>query len=193
MAHTPAVPTALARHRTLLTAFVALAGISLIVDQLGKGWAFGAGRDPSHLLEVWPGLFAGAQGRNFGALFSLDGSQTPLASRVGMTIVGFIAIGMMTRWAIRDRDQWRLTDAVAGGLVLGGALGNLIDRMIFGFVRDYLIAAVFPRGIFNTADIFMVAGCLLLLGAWAARSVMALIPSRPSLGLQALRVMSPSS
>ena len=81
-------------------------------------------------------------------------------------IVGFIVLGMVFRWAIvLDRDRWCQFDAAAGGLLLAGALGNQVDRLALGYVRDYVILAIRPTDIFNTADVFMVLGALLLLGS----------------------------
>ncbi|MGC1722997.1 MAG: signal peptidase II [Isosphaeraceae bacterium] len=56
-------------------------------------------------------------------------------------------------------------DATAGGLLLAGALGNQMDRLALGYVRDYVMLGIRPTDIFNTADMFMVLGALLLLGS----------------------------
>lgn len=51
------------------------------------------------------------------------------------------------------------------GLVIAGGFGNLLDRVMFGSVRDYIY---YPIGGFygNTADIFLAVGALLLVGSW---------------------------
>jgi signal peptidase II len=73
---------------------------------------------------------------------------------------------MVLRWAIvLDRDRWRIIDAAAGGMLLAGILGNQLDRVILGFVRDYIILARFPYNIFNTADVFMVLGAIILIAS----------------------------
>jgi lipoprotein signal peptidase len=50
-------------------------------------------------------------------------------------------------------------------LLLAGALGNQVDRLALGYVRDYVMLGIRPTDIFNTADMFMVLGALLLLGS----------------------------
>lgn len=153
------------RHRALLVAFLLSAGVCLSLDQVGKWWAFAGWREPAGIRRVVPGLYAGAQARNYGAIYGLEGQRAPLLQR-SMTIIGFVVLCMVLRWAIvLDRDRWCNFDAAAGGLLLAGALGNQVDRLALGYVRDYLILGLRPTDIFNTADVFMVLGALLLLGS----------------------------
>jgi len=155
----------IARHRALLVVFLVSAGVCLSFDQLGKWWAFSSWREPARISQVIPGLYAGAQARNYGGIYSLEGHGTPFL-RGGLAIVGFVVLGMVFRWAIvLDRDRWCKFDAAAGGLLLAGALGNQVDRLALGYVRDYVILAIRPTDIFNTADVFMVLGALLLPGS----------------------------
>src|SRR5271157_2200337 len=153
-----------ARHRALLVLFLVSAGVCLSFDQLGKWWAFASWREPAAISQVIPGLYAGAQARNYGGIYSLEGYGTPFL-RNTLTIAGFVALSMVLRWAIvLDRDRWCMFDAAAGGLLLAGALGNQVDRLALGYVRDYLILVIRPGEIFNTADVFMILGALFLLG-----------------------------
>ncbi len=164
----PAAPTP-ARPRILLFVLLVVAGFGIVADQTGKAWAFAPSSERADLPEIAPGLFAGAQGRNYGAMFSLDGEESFSYSRILLTVVGFVSVALLLRGAVLDRSRWRAIHAVAGGLVFAGALGNQIDRLLLGYVRDYLILSAHPQGIFNTADVFMAFGVLLLLVTWAAR------------------------
>jgi hypothetical protein len=102
------------RYRLLLAVFLIATSIFLIIDQCGKGWAFATWREPAGPREIIPGLFAGAQGRNYGGIYSLEGYGTPFL-RWAFTAAGFIALSMVLRWVIGpDRDRWRLIDAAAG-------------------------------------------------------------------------------
>lgn len=79
-----------------------------------------------------------------------------------------IALGV-TVWILRERSRW---DVVALGLVLGGALGNIVDRVRFGYVVDFL--HFFWEGhhfyVFNVADAAISVGvAMLLAGALFAR------------------------
>ena len=156
-----------ARYRALLISFLVVAAIGLVVDQLGKGWAFGAWGAPHGVRAVAPGVVAGVLGRNDGALFSVEGHGSRLI-RWGLTLTGSVAMAVVLWWAlVLDRDRWRMVDTVGGGLLLAGALGNLVDRLALGYSRDYLILSIRPHQIFNTADVFMVVGAVVLLGSLA--------------------------
>jgi signal peptidase II len=76
---------------------------------------------------------------------------------VALTLVGIAAtLGIMRQ----SRDRWI---HVAGALVLGGALGNLGDRVVDGGVTDFIFVHFFPY-IFNVADIAIsIGGALLVL------------------------------
>jgi signal peptidase II len=154
-------------------ALLVVTGIALMADQLGKAWAFAPWRGAGRLHEILPGLYAGAQGRNYGAPLSLDGVDAPM-TRLVLTLLHIVCVGIMLRWAIRDRECWRGLNAVGGGLVLGGAIGNLVDRLALGYARDILILDLFPYQIFNAADAFVILGALLLVASWGARRLMTL-------------------
>lgn len=99
---------------------------------------------------------------NHGALFGMGGGQAwgnlffaviSLAAAVG--IAGWVA------WMRRAPD-WIL--AVALGLILGGTVGNLHDRVVHGGVRDFLHwNYLYDWPVFNMADVFLVTGAGLLL------------------------------
>lgn len=70
-----------------------------------------------------------------------------------------IALGLVTILAIRTaRTVWA---RIAFGLIIGGAIGNIIDRLIDGSVTDYFQVGTFP--IFNLADSCITIGVVLLL------------------------------
>ncbi len=167
----PESPSSPGLEAPRLRVLLAVTGFALVADQLGKAWAFASWRGAGGLLEVIPGLYAGARGRNYGALFSLDGVDNAPTTRLVLTFLGLVSVGIMLRWAVLDRERWRGLDAVGGGLVLAGAMGNLADRLALGYVRDFLILGLRPHEIFNPADVFMVFGALLLLARWATRRI----------------------
>jgi signal peptidase II len=85
---------------------------------------------------------------NDGAAFGLlSGRQTFILIGVGLALVSVLAYVFIDRRPIA---------AIAGGLLLGGALGNLVERVAYGRVTDFLWVPFWPT--FNVADIFIVAG-----------------------------------
>jgi signal peptidase II len=143
----------------------ALAVVSLVVDQAHKAWMLGPfdlparGRVPLtpflDLVMVWN------RGVSYG-LFTQD-------SDFGrwLLIAFGIAGGLLFSWWLwRTR---RLLPCLALGLVIGGALSNVIDRLLYGAVADFFLFHIgsFEWYVFNLADVWIVAGVAGLLFAWA--------------------------
>lgn len=107
-----------------------------------------------------PGLFHLTYVRNFGAAFSLFHGQVGL-----LTITaGVIALAIVL-YQLVQRPQEPLM-VLGLGLLLGGALGNFVDRATLGFVRDMLDLRYQGQNIwpiFNVADMAVLAGIGLLL------------------------------
>jgi signal peptidase II len=99
---------------------------------------------------------------NHGALFSLGGQFKADANKVFGTVSVLAALGI-SLWGLRratGRDKWLCT---ALGLILGGTVGNLFDRVAFGGVRDFLYFYLIDWPVFNVADSCLVVGAGLLL------------------------------
>ena len=87
-------------------------------------------------------------------------SQTERWALVAVTAA--IATGVAV-WIAREKNRW---DIIALGLVLGGALGNIVDRARFGYVVDFLdlhFGEFRPFMVFNVADAAITCGVVLLL------------------------------
>ena len=91
--------------------------------------------------------------------FQADGP----AMRWGLVAVTAVIAGGVVVWMMREK---RRADVLALGLVLGGALGNIVDRVRFGYVVDFAdvhIGSFRPFLIFNLADAAITIGVLVLL------------------------------
>jgi len=142
------------RRRGGLTLWIT-AAIVLVLDRLTKLWAEHA--LPDHPRDVIDGILRFRYTTNSGGAFSL-GDRAPLVFAVAAIVV-CAAIAVTS---FRARSTWH---AVALGLVLGGAAGNLIDRIVRGSglsgrVIDFIDLHVWP--VFNIADASIVIGALLL-------------------------------
>jgi signal peptidase II len=143
--------------------FLASLLVALPSDQGSKAWIL-AHLAPGERVPVVAGFFDLTSVRNPGGSWSLLADapvELRLALFVGVALIG-IAIGLV--FLIRLEPGARLAGA-ALGLVLGGALGNLVDRLVHGGVVDFLDFVVFGYAwpTFNLADSFIVVGVLLLL------------------------------
>jgi signal peptidase II len=149
-----------ARKRDLV---MVLAGLFVILlDQLTKQWIVqyfilpDGYRDPIPLLGQFLEL---AYVRNSGVAFSLLSSDS-----IKFLFIA-IAIGVIGYLYWRNRDNGSLLLKFSFGLVVGGAIGNLIDRFRLGYVVDFIhfhIPGVFEFAVFNVADSAISIGVVLL-------------------------------
>ncbi|MDI3338290.1 signal peptidase II [Defluviimonas aestuarii] len=134
---------------------------TLILDQVSKLFVV-------HVLDLWsrneitvlPGWFtlrmAWNQGINFGLL-----SNSNEITRWGLILMA-IAISVWVWFWVR-REPHRPVIKVAAGLLIGGALGNVVDRIAYGAVADFLnmsVPGIHNPYSFNVADIAIFAGAI---------------------------------
>ena len=94
---------------------------------------------------------------NYGALFGLGGEHTTTANLAFAGVSALAALGILV-WVTRKgtrADGWL---SAALGLILGGTVGNLYDRLVFGGVRDFLYFYKIDWPVFNVADCCLVVG-----------------------------------
>lgn len=82
---------------------------------------------------------------------------------IGFIIIGTILVIGMLVFLYSQPARDMLTTAMIG-LLIGGAIGNLIDRYQYGFVRDFINMGIGPlrTGIFNIADVAITGGVIVL-------------------------------
>ncbi|WP_457980087.1 signal peptidase II [Ectopseudomonas composti] len=139
-----------------------LSVLILVVDRVTKD-IFEGGLSMYQRIEVIPGYFDWTLAYNTGAAFSF------LADAAGWQRWFFAAIAIVVSvvlvvWLKRLKRHETLL-AVALAMVLGGALGNLYDRVVLGHVVDFILVHwqnrwYFPA--FNLADTFITIGAILL-------------------------------
>ncbi len=140
-------------------ALAAAAAVAL-VDQLSKWWIVERVMDPPRALEV-TGFFNLMLIYNRGVSFGLLDSEAPLLPWVLSGLAVAIVIGLVV-WLRQIEGRW---PGVAVGLIVGGAVGNVIDRLRLGAVIDFLDLhwAGFHWPAFNLADSAITLGVVLLL------------------------------
>jgi signal peptidase II len=141
--------------RWLVPAAVGLA--ALLADQLSKAWAVAAlGPEPGarvvHLVGDWFNL---VYGRNTGIAFGMFQDMPRLFTATSILITA----GAVFAYAyhLPNRNPWV---QAAVGLIVGGSLGNITDRLRHGYVVDFIQVGWWP--IFNLADSAISVGVTLL-------------------------------
>ncbi|MCH8684600.1 signal peptidase II [Pedomonas mirosovicensis] len=148
-----------ATHRLLGYAFAA---VVLVADQVSKWWILEVFRLPEkisvpivngflHLTMVWN------RGVSTGLLTAKSDMGRWLLIALTAAISIFVAV-----WLWRERSRWQ---AVALGGILGGAIGNIIDRTRFGAVADFIDVKGIPYWsyVFNVADAAITIGVAIIL------------------------------
>jgi len=137
-----------------------VAALIIALDQATKTWIVHDIMAPPRWIEV-TSFFNIVMVWNKGASFGLFSTQSPWTQAVlgGFAVVISIVLAV---WMYRARSKWL---AVALSLVIGGALGNAIDRAIYGAVADFLDfhAYGYHWPSFNVADIAISVGVVMLL------------------------------
>jgi signal peptidase II len=137
-----------------------LALAAVVVDQISKSWVIGALYGaPGSSVDVW-GPLRLTLVRNRGVSFGLlqgDGAWARwMLVTFQLAVVVFLAV-----WVRRAR---RPLSGLAVGLIMGGAMGNVVDRLRFGSVVDFLdVQRLFFPWVFNLADSAITVGVALLL------------------------------
>jgi signal peptidase II len=156
-----------------LVLFIGIAIVGCAADLLTKQLAFERIGEPGG--DVWwifDGYFGFETSVNHGALFGMGQGMVPL-----FAAVSFLAIGAIGFWVLRGGGLRDLMLTVALGMILGGILGNLYDRLGFwghSGVRDWILFRykTFTWPNFNIADSLLVCGAgLLMWHSWRVEHV----------------------
>lgn len=134
-----------------------IALISLIIDQIVKILV------SNYLIlgqttKIINNFFYLTYVQNTGAAFSIL-----IGYRYILIIITLIFLYYLYKYTKKQTNPNKLA-ILSHGLLLGGIIGNLIDRIIYGYVIDYLDFMIFNYNfpVFNLADTFIVIGCIIL-------------------------------
>ncbi len=144
------------RYRLLLWAALAAFGI----DQISKYLVVHVMRVAEGEIDVLPPLLVFKYGENRGINFGLFQGDTDAARWVLIGISLAISIGVLI-WLMRTVPSKLML--FCGGLLIGGALANVLDRVLYGYVLDFLnmsCCGINNPFVFNLADVFIFAGAI---------------------------------
>ncbi len=133
--------------------------IALLADQISK--AIVSSMEGYMRIALVPGVLWVVKVTNTGMAFGMFSTYTDVITIVSIIVAVFLSLLPVTA------DIGRL-GRVSLGMIVGGALGNIIDRVRFGRVLDFIELRYFPA-IFNLADAFITIGGLLFVLAYIWR------------------------
>jgi len=157
---------------TLLKYGLALPAVVIALDQLTKWWATGFFDQPMNICASQPGIRMGReispvfdmallcnQGVSFGLLGGDSALKRWLLTALAIAVCGFLI------HTLRTTTDWLSRTGIA--LIIGGAIGNAIDRALYGAVTDFVdVSDLYFNYVFNVADSAITVGVLaLILGA----------------------------
>lgn len=134
---------------------------AFLIDQISKYWVV-HGLELSRVLaiDVLPPILNFRYGENRGINFGLFNQSSDL-TRWGLILLAVAIVGGVLFWIRRaPTTRWGY---IGAGLLVGGALGNVVDRVLYGYVLDFLnmsCCGINNPFVFNLADVFIFAGAL---------------------------------
>ncbi len=113
----------------------------------------------SNPLIIIPSFFSFHYVKNTGAAWSIFSG-----ARIFLILMSIGALFLL--FSMRYQTKMRSLTAFFYDLLCAGIMGNLIDRIVFGYVRDFLSLQFFQYSfpVFNLADVFIVIGCFFFVG-----------------------------
>jgi signal peptidase II len=158
----------LSRNRTSnLSNTLVIAGVAILVlwaDQVAKRWIVKICLPDFPCRTIIPNFLRWTFERNVHGAFGLFGNNAVLL--IGMAIVVLVLFW----FSFREAAARSLTVRIAFGMIVGGAIGNIVDRLHYGYVIDFIdFYRIWPN-IFNVGDSCITVGVgLLLLSSLVAR------------------------
>ncbi|MDJ1183181.1 signal peptidase II [Roseofilum casamattae] len=136
--------------------FWLISPLALALDHLAKLWTI-QNFELNETRPVWENVFHFTYVRNYGAAFSLFSENGEWLRWLSLIVsLGLMALALygpkMNRW-----------EQAGYGLILGGALGNGVDRFVAGYVVDFLDFRLIRFPVFNLADVAINLGIICLL------------------------------
>jgi signal peptidase II len=136
---------------------IIIVAVAIALDQLSKVWMTDFLSANGGYFELWPKVFNLLYIENRGAAFGMLQN-----SRWLFIIVTIIAVIAFIIYLIKERNGMHWLLKISSAMIIGGAIGNLIDRIFVGFVVDFFYFELINFAVFNVADSFVSVGAVLL-------------------------------
>ena len=137
--------------------FAGIAIVVVVLDQLSKGWIV-ANLDPGEGMVVLGEWLRLVHGQNSGILFGMLPQSAPIFAVVSIGVTALIVV-------YHAKAGHGIVTTIALGLLLGGAIGNLVDRLRYGYVVDFVDMGIgsWRFYTYNLADACITTSIILLI------------------------------
>ncbi len=137
--------------------FAGIAIVVVVLDQLSKGWIV-ANLDPGEGMVVLGEWLRLVHGQNSGILFGMLPQSAPIFAVVSIGVTALIVV-------YHAKAGHGIVTTIALGLLLGGAIGNLVDRLRYGYVVDFVDMGIgsWRFYTYNLADACITTAIVLLI------------------------------
>ena len=130
--------------------------VGFALDQLTKYWVVQTFPNIGDTIPLWLGVFHFTYVINTGAAFSFFEGGAKWLRWLSLAVsLGLMALAW---WG----EKMKVTEQLGYGFILAGALGNGLDRFLFGYVVDFFDFRLINFPVFNLADVFITIGVILL-------------------------------
>jgi signal peptidase II len=137
--------------------FWIVAFVGLVLDQITKYWTTQSFSEVGETVPLWEGVFHFTYVINRGAAFNLFDEGVHWLRWLSLIVsIGLIALAWFNTHLNR-------LEQLGYGFILAGALGNGVDRFLFGYVVDFLDFRLINFPVFNIADVCINIGIIFLL------------------------------
>ena len=102
---------------------------------------------------------------NSGAFLGMGSGFSPIMKSVFLIILPIIVLISIIVYVYMDKEIDKIS-LIGFSIIIGGGIGNIFDRIIYGSVTDFLfidLGGIFKTGIFNIADLAVTTGMILIL------------------------------
>ncbi len=141
-----------------------LIAVSLLLDQLSK-FLIRQNVDQYSEIKLIGDYFILTNVENSGAFLGMGSDFSPFVKTIFLIILPVIVLICIMIYVYRDKQIDKIS-LIGFCFIIGGGMGNIFDRIIYGSVTDFLfidLGGIFKTGIFNIADLSVTTGMILIL------------------------------
>lgn len=146
-----------ASKKRVFVTFAVLAVAWIVLDQATKA-AFSSFLQGSGAVAIIPGVLDAELVHNIGAAWGIFGGASAALAILSIAVCAFIIF-----YLVKMRERSSMVSVVGLSLVFAGGIGNMIDRLAFGHVIDFISLTFIDFPVFNVADIGVTCGLVLFL------------------------------